>query len=133
NAQEADGGQNAPGPTASLPDPAPSQSSASPGDKNSHTLLNIELRPDGRQVTLVLEADSPFKVKPFALPGPDRLVIDLPGTWRGIRGPTVPENRFVKNVRLGKNEKGPRIVLDLHRTMKHTVTQKDNVVEIVMQ
>ena len=83
---------------------------------------------------LRIEADTPFPCRAFVLNKPDRLVIDLPGSWKGMKAPSVPQNRLIKTVRVGSQPAGPRIVLDLESAPKaHKVQRNGNVVEIVVQ
>jgi hypothetical protein len=83
---------------------------------------------------LLLEADGAFPCKTFALSGPDRLVIDLPGAWKGMKAPTVPGNRIVRKARVGLQSNSARLVLDLNSPLKnHKVEQRGNMVEILVQ
>lgn len=103
-------------------------------DKDSHALRDIGLHFAGQAMQLRIEADSPFPCRTFVLNNPDRLVIDLPGTWKGVKAPAVPQNRLVKAIRVGSQPSGPRIVLDLSAAPKgHKLQRNGNVVEIVVQ
>lgn len=103
-------------------------------DKAAHVLNDIGLHFAGQDMQLRIEADTPFPCRTFVLNSPDRLVIDLPGTWKGVKAPTVPQNRLVKAVRVGSQPNGPRIVLDLSAAPKgHKVQRNGNVVEILVQ
>lgn len=103
-------------------------------DKAGHSLKSISLAPAGQSMRLRIEADSDFPCKTFVLTGPDRLVIDLPGTWKGVKAPSVPQNLLVKSARKGDQPAGPRLVLDLSKPIKgHKVERSGNVVEIVLQ
>ena len=103
-------------------------------DKDAHVLNDIGLHFSGQNMQLRMEADTPFPCRTFVLNSPDRLVIDLPGTWKGVKAPTVPQNRLVKAVRVGAQPTGPRIVLDLSAAPKgHKVQRNGNVVEILVQ
>ena len=105
-----------------------------PSKPGALQLRNIKLTPKGQNMHLRIEADGSFPCKTFVLTGPDRLVIDLPGKWKGIHVPSVPANQLVKNVRAGEQAAGPRVVLDLARPLKgHQVQRVDNAVEIVLQ
>ena len=101
----------------------------------SHALRAIELRFADRKMLLRVEADGPFPVKTFALSEPDRLVIDLPGKWKDMKAPTVPANKVVKNVRLGAQPTGPRLVLDLHGPLKNRSVHRisPSIVEIIVE
>ena len=103
-------------------------------DKDAHVLNDIGLHFSGQNMQLRIEADTPFPCRTFVLNSPDRLVIDLPGTWKGVKAPTVPQNRLIKTVRVGSQPNGPRIVLDLSAAPKgHKVQRNGNVVEILVQ
>ncbi len=99
------------------------------------TLKDISLQISGKQVTLYIEADTAMISKTFALVAPDRLVVDLPGTWQGMRAPAVPKNNIVKSARVGSQPSGPRLVLDLERPSKFETATKqgEKVVEIRLQ
>lgn len=100
----------------------------------AHSLRTIGLGFAGQRMQLRIEADDPFPVKAFALDNPDRLVVDLPGTWKGMKAPSVPENAIVGKVRLGSQPAGPRLVLDLKRPLKnHSIERAGNRVDILVQ
>ncbi len=67
---------------------------------------------------LRIESDNAFIGKTFVLPGPDRMVVDLGGEWKNVKAPSIPSNTLVKGVRIGKQNSGPRLVLDLTRPPK---------------
>lgn len=121
-------------------EPAPPAAAVSPAkepvlsDKGAHVLKDIGLHFAGQTMRLRIEADTPFPARTFVLNSPDRLVIDLPGVWKGVKAPSVPQNRLIKGVRVGAQTAGPRIVLDLSAAPKgHKVQRDGNVVEIVVQ
>lgn len=100
----------------------------------AHALRSISLGFSGQQMLLRIEADNPFPVKTFALTGPDRLVVDLPGVWQGLKVPNVPANNVVSKARLGNQSAGPRLVLDLKGPLKnHTVERVGNRVDILVK
>ena len=84
-------------------------------------------------MVLQIEAGGPFPCNAFVLTGPDRLVVDLPGAWQGMRVPSIPENRLVKAARLGQQPAGPRLVLDLASPIKHTIERQGSITRIIMQ
>lgn len=98
-----------------------------------HEIKEIGVHFAGQQMKLRIVASNGFPCKTFVLPAPDRLVVDLPGKWKGVKAPNVPANKIVKGVRIGKQDAGPRLVLDLERPLKaHTVERPDeNTVEIL--
>ena len=101
----------------------------------AHALRAIELRFSDRKMILRIEADGAFPIKSFFLPDPDRLVLDLPGKWTGMKAPTVPQNKIVKAARLGNQTTGPRLVLDLNGPLKNRSVQRINAgtVEITLE
>lgn len=101
----------------------------------THTLKNIGVHFSGQNMMLRLESDSVFPIKHFVLTKPDRLVIDLPGNWKNMRVPTVPQNNIIKAVRLGSQPGGPRLVLDLAKAPSHqeVVKVSDTVVEVLVR
>lgn len=108
---------------------------ASPQTKKTLRLVNVGLHFKGNGMALRIEADGPFSYKTFALPSPDRYVVDLVGAWSNMRAPSVPANKLIKGARAGKQSGGPRLVLDLYRApKKHTVQWiASNVLEIVIE
>lgn len=105
-----------------------------PSSKGTHVLKNIGVHFAGQNMRLRIEADNAFPSKVFVLTSPDRLVIDLPGVWKGLRGPVVPQNRIIKNVRIGLQKDSARIVLDLSGPLKsHSVDRSGNVLEILVR
>jgi hypothetical protein len=84
---------------------------------------------------LSIEADSPLPVKYFVLTAPDRLVIDLPGTWKNLAAPAVPQNMLVRNLRIGRQADSDRIVIDLSRKIKNDslIRINDKKVEIFFE
>ena len=98
----------------------------------NHTLKAIGLHFSGNQIFLRIEAENPFPFSTFHLVSPDRLVIDLPGNWKGIKTPTIPSNQLVTSVRVGQQKKGPRFVVDLSRKPAgHEVVRvSDTVLEV---
>ncbi|MDR1489342.1 MAG: AMIN domain-containing protein, partial [Desulfovibrio sp.] len=103
-------------------------------EKGTHSLKNISLLFSGDEVILRIEADNAFPCKTFVLTGPDRLVIDLPGVWKGMKTPPLQNNRIIRAVRLGRQSAGPRLVLDLNAALKgHKVERRGNVVDIAVQ
>ena len=125
--QTQDNGKTPAAPAAPAKEPALS-------DKGAHVLNDIGLHFSGQNMQLRIEADTPFPCRTFVLNSPDRLVIDLPGTWKGVKAPSVPQNRLIKAVRVGSQPNGPRIVLDLSAAPKgHKVQRNGNVVEILVQ
>lgn len=114
--------------------PAVSQASKSQTPADAQTLSKIGLHFKGNDIYLRIEAQSPFKTKIFTLTEPDRLVVDLVGTWHNVTPPTIPSNQLVTKARIGSQPNATRLVLDLSRSTKYTIDKpSDSVVEILMQ
>jgi hypothetical protein len=98
-------------------------------------ILQTSLKFRGLGMFLSIEADSPLPVKYFVLAAPDRLVIDLPGTWKNLTAPVVPQNMLVKNLRIGRQTDSDRIVIDLSRKIKNDtlIRINDKKVEIFFE
>ncbi len=73
------------------------------------TVANI-----GDGVTVRLDSSEMPSYNTIRLTSPERLVVDLNGTWK-LRAPGVPKNPFVSNVRIGLHKDGTRIVIDLKK------------------
>lgn len=95
-------------------------------------LTGISLKADGSDMILTLTADKRFNYKSFVLTGPDRLVVDLVGEWKGVKVPGMPSNRLISNVREGKFEGVHRIVMDLKAPLAGYETKRvdDNTVTV---
>lgn len=114
--------------------PARPKAESTPAEPGVRRLTGIKLTPKGQNMHLRIESDGGFSCKTFVLTGPDRLVIDLPGKWKGVKAPSVPSNQLVKNARVGDQPTGPRVVLDLARPIKgHQVQRLNNAIEVVLQ
>ncbi|SHN66422.1 AMIN domain-containing protein [Desulfovibrio litoralis] len=77
-----------------------------------------------KRMLLKVVADSGFETKWFTLTAPDRLVVDFPEPVKNLTVPSVPNNRIIKSARIGKQQKGYRLVLDLNAAVK--VQAKNN-------
>lgn len=105
---------------------APKQAEQSPDPKmDKHAMQSLSFKYQGSELLFILKADSRFEYKSFLLPSPERLVVDIAGNWQGLEAPKVPSNRLVSGVRLGKTDKGHRIVLDLKEAPKGYETTRD--------
>lgn len=92
--------------------------------KGSGTIKDLSLHFSGNAMYLTVEGNSPLPLKFFTLPSPDRLVIDLPGTWKGLKPPVLPSNQLVKSARIGRFKDADRIVLDLSRPLKSSQSKR---------
>jgi N-acetylmuramoyl-L-alanine amidase len=98
-------------------------------------MQSISLHFKDKGMLVRLEADSALAVKSFVLTSPDRLVIDLPGSWKGLKTPEIPSNTLVKGVRIGRHGGADRIVFDLTRPLKSQTMTKtaNNTAEVVFE
>ena len=112
---------------AALASKQPEQNTEQTSEQNasSHTMQSLSFKYQGSELLFILKADSRFDYKSFLLPSPERLVVDIAGNWQGLEAPTVPSNRLVSGVRLGKTDKGRRIVLDLKEAPNGSETTRD--------
>ena len=123
-------------PSAATTSPAESKPAEKPADTKpadstpqldlpKHAMQSMSFKYQGSEILFVMKANEHFEYKTFLLPSPDRLVIDLAGAWTGLEAVNVPSNRLVKGLRLGKLEKGHRVVLDLKEVPKGYETSRD--------
>ncbi len=83
--------------------------------KDYRRLDGIEFKASNRELRVIALADAPVeKYKAFLLKGPSRLVIDLPGRWKGPEQSAFEvKTDPVKRVRLGIYRNKLRVVMDL--------------------
>ena len=79
----------------------------------------------GNDMLFTITADSPIEYKSFVLTSPDRLIVDLLGSWSGVENISVPSNRLISGMRNGKTERGHRVVLDLKQAPKGYDIKRD--------
>ncbi len=128
----------APKPEAPEAEAPPTGTPARNGDLSltaTHSLKDIGLHFSGNKILLRITADGDFPAKSFVLSDPERLVVDLPGKWSNMKAPAVPKNLVVKNVRLGNQAAGPRLVLDLAAPLKNRTVRRagPGTVEILLE
>jgi hypothetical protein len=75
----------------------------------------LEIGPRGAAFRLT--GVSALKGKAFALKEPDRVVLDLNGSW-GVNLGKIPVNARIKSVRAGTQGSNTRLVFDLHNAPK---------------
>ncbi|GHU94068.1 hypothetical protein AGMMS49974_02810 [Deltaproteobacteria bacterium] len=85
---------------------------------NPPTRLAVFVRDKGATVRLTSHRP-PIRYKTMNLTNPERVVVDVEGL-DALKAPGVPKNPLVTNVRVGRIEKGTRIVIDLSTKPKHT-------------
>ena len=102
----------------------------------THTMGGVLVEKKGKGfVVRITTTDSTFPFKVSQLPGPDRLIIDLPGTWKKASAPEVPGGLIATGSRLGNHPTGIRIVFDLTRPVKVASRTRPNAttVELVLE
>lgn len=99
--------------------------SSLPARAGSPVITSARLTMDGDVVTLRLSGSQQLKGSAFLLREPDRVVLDLEGSWR-VEAPRVPSNRMVKALRVGGQAEATRLVFDMKvKPVKAWVTQVD--------
>lgn len=135
-------GTDAPARPASRPEQPAAQSASRPArqvpatasvSRGRGSIVELSLQFRGRGMALVIEGDGPLPARHFVLTAPDRLVVDLPGSWRNLKAPAVPSNNLVKSVRLGRHDDADRLVLDLKTKLKSNSINRisDKKVEVL--
>jgi len=99
----------APPKVAAIPEPSAKQTGK--GVKN---IPNAVVYVTQEGVTLRLGGEAPIECKPMLLRNPDRLALDFEGQWN-VSVPTVPQNKLIKAIRVGRQADVTRMVIDLHR------------------
>ena len=94
-----------------LPSPGPRKE----GSGEVKKLEGIETTDLGDKIQVVFFAAGPIqKYKKFFMDRPPRLVVDLPGNWKGPRESRIKaDNDIVKKIRIGNHPDKLRVVLDL--------------------
>lgn len=114
-----------------LPVIAPQQAATEVG-KAAKVLTSIQVSEGGKEIRLL--ADGSAKAKYFALPNPDRIVVDLPGVSKGSVPSKTPVDGAVQQVRISLFQNDPvvtRVVLDLAKAEKEwSVTNEPGAVVI---
>ncbi|MDR0815874.1 MAG: AMIN domain-containing protein [Desulfovibrio sp.] len=85
---------------------------------NPPTRLAVFVRDKGATVRLTSHRP-PIRYKTVNLTNPERVVVDVEGL-DALKAPGVPKNSLVTNVRVGRIEKGTRVVIDLSAKPKRT-------------
>ena len=91
--------------------PGPQAKQTGAGAKNITTIM-VYATQEG--ATLRLGADRPLVCKSMLLREPDRFVLDFEGQWN-VDIPGIPQNKFIKAIRVGRQPDSTRMVIDLHR------------------
>lgn len=107
----------------------PSQPPSQPRG-GSISLTGIDIGGDGGQVTVSLATDAPAQYRTMVLKGPDRLVIDLPGTVVRTAGSSLDVNRGgVRRIRWAQFKRTPpvaRVVVDMEGRLDFKIDSQGN-------
>ncbi len=115
------------------PATAPKPENAS-GKAAAGKLTAVGYKFEGNALVFYVQGSTTFEHKVFTLSGPDRLVVDIKGTWGNVDAPTTPSNRLVKSSRVGLHQQYARFVLDLKSPLvKHSATLRDNTLLVTME
>ena len=105
------------------PQDKPADKPAEPASK--HKVESMKFEYQGNEILFILNADSEFEYRAFALNSPERVVVDLIGDWSGVESINVPSNRLISGMRNGKTERGYRLVFDLKEAPKGHESKRD--------
>lgn len=83
-----------------------------PKAKAPKTIKKIAVFRIGDEVAVRVDGSEAMEYKTMHLKSPERLVVDIEGVW-AVKAPGVPDNKYVSNVRIGKQSDKTRIVIDL--------------------
>jgi len=111
-------------------EPAPSKASAS-AVASASSLLEVVPVDVGDGVRIELHADGELAAQAFTLPGPDRIVIDLPGVVNRVPQGVLPvASPLVRRVRVAQYRSAPepvtRVVVDLNAKAAHRLAETPN-------
>jgi len=100
----------------SLPAPpvVPAMPESNVRQRGAKHITNIVVYATQEGATLRLGGDAPLACKHMLLRNPDRLALDCPGQWN-VTVPGVPQNKFIKAIRAGRQTGSTRLVIDLHQ------------------
>ncbi|WP_422444731.1 N-acetylmuramoyl-L-alanine amidase [Thermoanaerobacterium sp. DL9XJH110] len=100
----------------------------------NNMLHKVEIDDRDEKVAAKIFTVKPAEVNYFFLADPDRLVLDVKGAVLSAKTPELPENDFVKDIRLGQFSVNPdtvRVVFDLKSDVNYQVFQEKNVISVV--
>ena len=90
---------------------AAEKSAAREEQKQAKPKIVVLVRDKGATVRLNL--GQTISYRQMLLENPDRVVIDVTGSYKDLKAPGIPDNPLVTNVRLGHYDNRTRIVVDL--------------------
>ena len=95
------------------PPPVPAIAESKVKQRGAKNITNIVIYATQEGATLRLGGDAPLACTAMLLRSPDRLALDCPGQWN-VNAPGVPQNKFIKAIRIGRQADATRLVVDLH-------------------
>ncbi|MDR0466520.1 MAG: AMIN domain-containing protein [Deltaproteobacteria bacterium] len=102
-----------------IPEPKPAANpppNAKPAGGGVKNIANSVILVTQEGATLRLPSEAPLECKPTQMRNPERLVLDCAGQWN-MTVPSVPQNKIIKAIRVGRQADSTRIVIDLHRAL----------------
>lgn len=109
-------------------------STATQDSASGNVATKVELAVGGGAVVLRIEGNRPISAKAFTLSEPERVVVDLSGSWK-VALPSVPANNLVGTMRQGIQPDATRLVLDMRNKPQSVLLEQlgTNVVELRIQ
>lgn len=99
-----------------------------------NTLNSVNVESEEERLTVNLDTTMSTSIKSSFLSNPDRLVIDIDNAVLLAENPDIPDNDFVKGIRVGQFSKSPdiaRVVFDLKDNSHYQVFQTKDSVSII--
>lgn len=103
------------------PLPQPRQEAAPPKATPAHSITRFVVYSREKGATVRIGANSRLDYSSMTLTNPDRVVVDLPGSWKFPPNPGVPKNDLVSAVRVGQSGDKTRVVIDLKMAARKVV------------
>ncbi|NLC63513.1 MAG: AMIN domain-containing protein [Thermoanaerobacterales bacterium] len=101
----------------------------------ANNLNDIDISRHGDDLHVKLATTSQADINYFFLTNPDRLVVDIAGALLSVDTPSVPNNDYVKDIRLGQFSTNPnttaRVVFDLKKVANCQVYQDGNITTVI--
>ncbi|MDH4237370.1 MAG: AMIN domain-containing protein, partial [Nitrospira sp.] len=99
----------------------------------AQSVTNIEVHPEGDQVTVAIVGDGTF-FPDAKLLDESRLVVDMPAVSSALRESTMPgRHQLLKTIRVGLHADRVRLVFDLLERPVYSVEQKGNKVLVTLK
>lgn len=105
--------------TASEPKMETAQPSTPPAGGRTVTRFVIYARDKG--ATVRIGGSGKMEYSSMTLENPERVVVDLPGSWKFPANPGIPKNELVSAVRVGQSGDKTRVVIDLKQKPRKVI------------